>query len=183
MSKLDFSYLSELVEQAQDGDSNAFAEIYAATYQNQYRFSNSYLRDVYLAQDAVQETYILALRNLNKVRDPSLFLAWLNQINFRVCYQMQKRLARVTPVSDEQLEFQPDAPAADPEYEVIRIDSSEYIIKQVMNLPFTESQAILLRYYRNLKIDEIAELMDVSRSTVKRAIASGCKRLKHSLDL
>ena len=52
-----------------------------------------------------------------------------------------------------------------------------------MNLPFTESQVILLRYWRNMKIGEIAQLMDISRSTVKRYIASGCQRLKQSLEL
>ena len=64
MTELDFKYLAELVLRAQEGDSDSFAELYVATYQQQYRFSYRYLQDEFLAQDALQETYILALKNL-----------------------------------------------------------------------------------------------------------------------
>lgn len=94
MVVLDYGYLAELVVNAQNGDSDAFAELYAATYQKQYHFAYSYLKDEYLAQDALQETYILALRNLSKLRDPMLLIAWLNQINFRVCFHMYKKQER-----------------------------------------------------------------------------------------
>lgn len=94
MVVLDYNYLADLVVNAQNGDSDAFAELYAATYQKQYHFAYSYLKDEYLAQDALQETYILALRNLSKLRDPMLLIAWLNQINFRVCFHMYKKQER-----------------------------------------------------------------------------------------
>ena len=47
-----------------------------------------------------------------------------------------------------------------------------------MSLPFSESQAILLRYYNNMKLDEIAKLLDCSRSSVKRYIKNGQDRLR-----
>ncbi len=90
MESLDYKYIANLVTRAQAGDSDAFAELYAATYQRVYMFSYRYLRDEYLAQDALQETYILALKNLSKLKDPMLVISWLNQINFRVCYKLQK---------------------------------------------------------------------------------------------
>lgn len=94
MSALDYNYIAKLVSQAQTGDSDAFAELYAATFQRQYHFACCYLKDEYLAQDALQETYILALKNLSKLKDPSLVVAWLNQINFRVCYNLHKKQQR-----------------------------------------------------------------------------------------
>ena len=45
MPALDYSYMAELVVNAQGGDSDAFAELYAATYQKQYQFAYSYLKD------------------------------------------------------------------------------------------------------------------------------------------
>ena len=54
MAALDYSYLASLVSRVQDGDSNAFAELYAATYQKEYRFAYKYLKEEYLAQDALQ---------------------------------------------------------------------------------------------------------------------------------
>ena len=183
MAVLDFNYIAELVRQAQAGDSDAFAELYMATYQNQYRFACNYLKDIYAAQDAVQETYITALRNLNKLRDPMLVIAWLNQINFRICYRMQQNNTGSQLIGEEALiNREATGPNASPENEVITIDSREYLLHQVMNLPFTESQVILLRYYRNMKIDEIARLMEISRSTVKRYMNSGISRLRKTID-
>lgn len=65
--------------------------------------------------------------------------------------------------------------------EEIQVDSQEYIMNQVMKLPFTEAQVIILKYYQNMKHDEIAQLMDISRSSVKRYLISGRERLKKIL--
>lgn len=54
-------------------------------------------------------------------------------------------------------------------------------MNQILKLPFTESQVILLKYYQHMKHDEIARLMDISRSSVKRYLSSGLKRLQHVL--
>ena len=91
MASLDYQYLAQLVKRAQMGDSDAFAELYVATYQRQYRFSYRYLRDEFLAQDAIQETYILALKNITTLRDPTVFISWLNQINMRVCFDIYRK--------------------------------------------------------------------------------------------
>ena len=45
MADLDYNYLAELVLRAQEGDSDSFAELYLATYQQQFRFSYRYLQD------------------------------------------------------------------------------------------------------------------------------------------
>lgn len=59
---LDYDYLAKLVRKTQTGDSNAFAELYTATYQKQYRFTYQYVKDPYLAQDVLQDVYILVLK-------------------------------------------------------------------------------------------------------------------------
>lgn len=50
-------------------------------------------------------------------------------------------------------------------------------MSQILNLPFTEAQVIILKYYRDMKYDEIARLMDMSRSSVKRYLNSERERL------
>ena len=185
MSALDYNYVADLVSRSQCGDSDAFAELYVATYQRQYHFAFCYLNDEYLAQDALQETYILALKNIMKLKDPSLVIAWLNQINFRVCYNLQKKQHRynleMDDYNDQMTRYSPQqrrtASNRNPEDMVVEIDSKEYIMNQILKLPFTEAQVIILKYYQNMKHDEIARLMDISRSSVKRYLASGCKRL------
>lgn len=184
MEVLDYKYIAKLVIRAQIGDSDAFAELYAATYQREYLFSYRYLKDEYLAQDALQETYTLALKNLTKLKDPKLVISWLNQINFRVCYklhQKQQRYNQEMKAAEEILENDPENSEGgyigNAEDSIVKIDMQEYVINQVLKLPFTESQVILLKYYKDMKIDEIAMLMDMSRSSVKRYLKSGRERL------
>lgn len=195
MSVLDYTYIADLVIRAQADDINAFAELYAATYQKQYNFSYSYLGDEYLAQDALQETYTIAFKDISKLKDPMLLVAWLNQINFRVCFHMHKKQMRYnTEIADYEkmsAEIPPhnsgsisSSPVGhNPEDIVVHIESREYIMKQILNLPFTESQVILLRFFRNMKYDEIADAMDLSRSSVKRYLNSGKKHLSEIFHL
>ena len=186
MEALDYKYIAKLVSRAQIGDSDAFAELYAATYQRQYLYAYHYLKDEYLAQDALQETYILALKNLAKLKEPTLIISWLNQINFRVCYNLHKKQQRYYSemIIDSNDSFDTDINTGggisyqtSPEEAVIKEDSKEYLMNQILNLPFTESQVILMKYYQNLKLNDIAQLMDISRSSVKRYLASGRERL------
>lgn len=184
MADLDYQYLAALVIHAQNGDSNAFAELYAATYQKQYRFACRYLRDEYLAQDAIQEAYTLALKNISTLRDPQVFVSWLNQITLRICVNMQRYQQQYSAnhVQLDDMQIHPEAhPSESPETMTISIDEKEYLMRQVLSLPFTESQVIVLRYYKDMKIDDIARLMNISRSSVKRYLKSGQEKLSQKL--
>lgn len=181
MAKLDQQYIASLVEYARGGDSDAFAELYMTTCQRQYRFACGYLKDEELAKDALRDTYLVALNHIAALRDPNLFLSWLSQINFRTCLRLQKKL----PKNSEELavydydslkELYPDN--LDPEEYTVRIDGQDFIIRQIMNLPFTECQVIILRYYNQLEIRDIARLMDLRSGSVRRHLANGCKKLK-----
>lgn len=184
MAELDYQYISTLVSCARTGDSDSFAELYAATYQKEYRFAYNYLKDEYLAQDALQETYILALKNLYMLKDSKLFVSWLNQINFRVCFNMHRKQNRYEKElsdytycnSQEILGLQ-----GNPEDIMVKVDEQEYILNKVLSLPSAESQAILMKYYQNMKLEDIARIMEVSKSTVKRCLRSGKTKLSISI--
>ena len=91
MAELDYDYIAQLVVQAQKGSSDAFAELQAATYRRQYQCACRYVKDIFLAQDILQETYILVLKNLSKLKNPRLFVSWINQITFHVCFDYNEK--------------------------------------------------------------------------------------------
>lgn len=185
MAELDYEYLSTLVSRARTGDSDSFAELYAATYQKEYRFAYNYLKDEYLAQDALQETYILALKNLFTLKDSTLFVSWLNQINFRVCFNMHRKQNRYQEeLSDYETGtlLQTIRYKDTPESKVAQEDEQDYIMKKVLDLPFTESQVIIMKYYQNMKLEDIARVMEISKSTVKRYLNSGKEKLGQTLE-
>lgn len=179
MADFNHSYIAGLVLEAQANNSDAFAELYALTYQHVYNYAGHYLRDAYLAQDAVQETYISALKNIKKIKDPSLFVAWLNQICFRVCFDMSKRMRKGDEANPELLDLLRDElsdhnPEAHSEMQI----ETEIVQSAVDHLPFHERQVIVMRYYNEMKLEEIADAMQISRSSVKRYLQSGRDRLE-----
>ena len=147
MEALDYQYLAELVRSAQDGDSNAFAELYAATYRQQFRYSLKYLRDETLAQDALQGTFVRALRNIRKLKNPDLFIAWLNRINFRVCYDMERKNRQeygennpelLELISDDYIDHNPEDVTE-------TADENSRLKEAIMSLPFNEQQVVVMR--------------------------------------
>ncbi len=160
MAELDIQYLSRVVERARTTDEDAFAELYAATYQRQYMFSYCYLGNEESAHKALVETYLHADRHLKDLEDPRLFVSWISQINFRVCYNMGMK-QRIDGISTE------DVSEGDP---IIQT-------KQILALPFSESQALFLHYDRGMTVKDIAYLMDISGAAVRQYLKSGSERL------
>lgn len=168
MAKLDYKYITRLVTQAQSGNSDAFAELYAATYQETYAFAYNYLEDEYLAQDALQQTYIQSLREIRTLPDPTLFLAQLQQITYKTCFSMHRKQNSIS------IDF---------ETTLVSIDGNQYTIRRIFNLPFTESQIVLMKYCDHMTNREIAGMMRISRSSVRRYLSLGRKRLHQIMNV
>lgn len=153
MAAFDQQYLATLVDFSRRGDSDAFAELYIATCQEQYWFAYGYLQDEELAQDALRDTYIFALKNISALADANLFLPWLSQIMLRTC--LRERI----------------------EEDSVFVEGESFRLEQILTLPFTESIVVILTYYDKMKIREIAWLMHLKRSAVKHYLDSGLKKL------
>lgn len=180
MKEPNHQYLASLVIQTQHGNNNAFAELYALTYGKVYNYARHYMKDDFLAQDAVQEVYISVLKNINKINDPTLFIAWLNQIGFHVCYDMCKKTNQEYGVSDPEIfEIIKDEHIySNPEAHLQKKDERSRLQEAISILPLNEQQVIIMRYYNNMKINDIADATGFSLSSVKRYLASGQDKLK-----
>ena len=176
-------YIAGLVHSAQAGSSDAFAEIYALTYNKTYNYARHYLRDDFLAQDALQEIYISALKNIHSLNAPTLFIAWLNRISFNVCFDISQKNRQFSQIANtEILELVCcEELSCNPEAQTEQKDEYNRLQKALSLLPFQEKQVLILRYYQDLKLEEIATALGISRSTVKRHIASGQENLKKFL--
>ena len=184
MKELDIQYIASLVLSARQNNSDAFASLYAMTYDKVYNYARHYLRDDYIAQDALQEIYILALKNLEKLNDPTLFIAWLNRISFNVCYDFSTRNKGTAPAdtNPEILESIMDRnPNINPEMHYQQEDEHNRLREALDSLPFQEKQVIIMRFYNNMKLEDIANACGISRSSVKRYLASGQSSLKRQM--
>lgn len=178
MYDLDYDYIAMLVNRVKQGDSDAFAELYTATYQNLYQFTYRYIKDQYRAQDILQDVYIIALKNIKQLKNPRLFVSWLNQINFRVCFDVSRKLQNqgeyLMPDEDFSAVLSEEM---GPEDTVLADIEQNELQAYILSLPPREAQAIIMKYYNNMTLDEIADAMNLSRSTIKRQLSSGKKTL------
>lgn len=183
MADLNYLYLASLVTKAQQNDGDAFADLYGLTYKRQYNYACHYLKDIHLAQDAVQEVYIHALKHITDIKDPTLFIAWLNQINFHICFDIckkrDKNYGEINPLALE-LTFDSNIEHSPEDYTQLN-DEKRRLRLAVNALPPSEQQVIAMRYFNNMKLEEIALTMGISRSTVKRQLVCGRDKLEKML--
>ena len=134
-----------------------------------------YLRDVQLAEDAVQETFIKAARTLDKFRGEASMKTWLTSIAMRTCCDMRRSFwfrrmdRRVTP------EMLPD-PVQSP------LEEETALTVAVMNLPQKEREVILLYYYQDMNVNEIARTLGVTQPTVSYRLKRAREKLRQELE-
>ncbi len=177
--------LAEYVRKAQAGDSDAFTYLFAETNGMILKYCKAYLKDEALAEDASQEIFISAFKKINDIKDPMLFIAWLKQIASHVCYDFTaKYLSRKNELTDETIleTVMDSSESVNPEESFFSEDEKNRLREAIRQLPPKEREVIILRFYRNLKIEEIATTVNLSRSTVKRQIQSGTANLRKLMD-
>jgi RNA polymerase sigma-70 factor, ECF subfamily len=83
-----------LVERARDGDEDAFTELVDSNGDRCYAIAYRILRDVDRAKDAVQQAFLLAWRELPRLREPERFEVWLYRLLVNACYEEARRHRR-----------------------------------------------------------------------------------------
>jgi DNA-directed RNA polymerase specialized sigma24 family protein len=86
-----------LVERARAGDHGAFRELIDLEGDGCYAIAFRIVRDVERAQDAVQEAFLIAWRDLPQLRDADRFKPWLHRLLVRACYAESRRSAAGPP--------------------------------------------------------------------------------------
>ena len=150
-----------LVERAQHGDRQAFAQIAAHASDRLYAVAIRMLRDPDAAADALQAALVAVWRDLPRLRDPERFDAWSYRVVLRVC-QRELRSAHRRRVIGEL--FQSDHAVADTELSVTLRDELERAFRRLSN---DQRAVLVLMYYRDLSVAEIASALGVSEGTVK----------------
>lgn len=133
-----------------------------------------YLKDVHLAQDAVQETFLKAYKNYGYFEEGRGEKTWINRVAINVCKDMLRSAwnRRVNVV--EQLNEIED------EHSILE-DPDNTLLTAVMDLKPHYKDVILLFYYQDMKIVDIAKTLDVPDSTVSVRLKRAREILKKHL--
>lgn len=179
--------LASLVRAVQQGDGEAANELYMQTHQGLYYYLSKTINDPELAQDLLQETYMEIYQTIGDLKEPAAFLKWSRQIAYHKCTAYARKRREITaPETEDGLTI----------FDTIEEDRTEFIpdealdkeeLKQTVNamlaaLPMEQRSAIMLRYFDEISVKEIAQIQGVSEGTVKSRLNYGRKALQKSVE-
>jgi RNA polymerase sigma-70 factor, ECF subfamily len=166
-----------LVELARGGDENAFTQLVDLDGNRCYAIAYRILRDVDRAKDAVQQAYLIAWRELPRLRDVERYEVWLYRLLVNACYEELRRHKRwTTHVRVLPLEG-PSAP--DPMISVEDRDALEWAFR---GLSPDHRAVFVMHHYAGLPLASIAEVVGVPVGTVKSRLHNAIRNLRAALD-
>ena len=168
----------ELVRRAIEGDHDAFSSLVDVSVDRLYAVATLILRDSDRAQDAVQDALISAWKDVRALRDPDAWDAWIHRITVWSCYRVARKDRRrnrvelhVVPDREPSASF--DAPAA--------LADRDLVERELNDLPIDHRAVIVLRFYLDLPLDEVAEILDIPVGTVKSRLHRAVASLRESM--
>ena len=165
-----------LVERARDGDEVAFSELVDLDGDRCYAIAYRILRDVERGQDAVQQAFLLAWRELPRLRDPSRFEVWLHRLVVNACYEELRRYRRW---SANVRTLPVDGPASADT--TISIDERDALERAFRTLSPEHRAVVVLHHHAGLPLASIAEVAGVPLGTVKSRLHYATRILRDAL--
>ena len=151
---------AELIRAAQTGDRDAFSRIAVTLARPFLAASHRILRDVHLAEDATQEALVRIWDGLPRLRDPARFEAWAYRILVRACAAEGGRGRAWSPNRSPLV-----AEIPDPSDDVRGVLDREQLERAFRRLSIEHRTVIVLRYYLDLPLDQVAEVLGIPEGT------------------
>lgn len=178
------SPVTSLVEKARAGSIAAFEQLVDLHQEKIFRMTYYRTRSLMDAEDLTQEIFMQAMKNLSQLKKSERFQAWLFSIavNRVRDFQRKKRLLSFFGTINEVDEFDhPDTNThnhADALEQLIRRDFWKQIVLLLNKLSRWEREVFTLRFMDDLRIVEIAQVLNKSESTVKTHLYRAVKKFK-----
>lgn len=150
-----------LVERAQHGDQEAYTQVAAQVSDRLYAIALRVLRDADAASDALQTALVQIWRDLPSLRDPERFDAWSYRVIVNCCRADRRRARRLSTNADL---IATDGAVTDSQASIAMRDELEHAFRALGD---DQRAVLVLHYYRDLSIPEIATTLGISSGTVK----------------
>lgn len=123
-----------------------------------------------VAEDLTQETFLAAVREITRGRNPEQPLPWVMGIARHKLFDYYRATAKLQPYAmtwdNDEIASLPDIPELDP-------PERERIQRVLMQVPITQRQALVLRYMDGYAVPEIAQALDRSVHATESLLARG----------
>ncbi|WP_153729416.1 sigma-70 family RNA polymerase sigma factor [Salinibacillus xinjiangensis] len=157
---------------AQKGDKEAFTRLITECQDSLYRVAKGILRDDADCGDAIQEAIMKSYYSIHTLKDLGAFKAWITRILIHKCYDLLKKQKRVVPMESVELLAENRA----------ELKQHYELFDEIAKLKEKHRTILILFYYEQYSIKEIADILKLREGTVKsrlnRARASLADLLK-----
>jgi RNA polymerase sigma-70 factor (ECF subfamily) len=159
----------QLAERAQHGDQQAFARLVDLYQTPVYNLAYRMLGNANDAEDAAQETFLRAYSQLGKFKPDSKFATWLLSIAAHYCIDRLRRRSRLTWMSleDQALTETLASDTPEPDSELLRNEDQREVEQLLERLNPSSRLVVVLRYWHDQSVEEIARTTGESVSNVK----------------
>jgi RNA polymerase sigma-70 factor (ECF subfamily) len=167
----------DLIERAQHGDREAFAILVRTHCDRLMAIAQRILRDVGRAEDAVQQTLVIAWRELPSLRDPDRFDAWLQRLLVNASYAEARRWrtwnanVRVLPI---------DGPAGPDE--AMSVEDRDRLERGFRRLPPDQRAILVFTHYLGLSPTEIAERLEIPVGTARSRLHYAHRAMRAAIE-
>lgn len=147
----------------------AFAALFSQMAPRLYRTALGILGSPHDAADALQEAGLRAFRYFDSLADPAAGPAWLTRILINTCYDVARRRSRAIPTGLGVVENPGGYTAPETDWE---------LLDALQALSPEQRATVVLRFFQDLSIPQIAQVMAVPEGTVKSRLHASMARLR-----
>lgn len=141
--------------------------------QSYYRLAYSYTKNTDDALDVIQESIYKAMSSIKSLKKPEYLKTWFYRIIVNTSLDFLRKQKRLVIVDEESLSDY--IPSTTDTYQDIDLQ------KALAGLPDNFRSVIILRFFEDLKISEIAEILDENVNTIKSRLYSSLEKLRISI--
>jgi RNA polymerase sigma-70 factor (ECF subfamily) len=175
----------ELVRAYRAGDIHAFEELHRRYVASIYRLVRRKLGDALLAEDIAQETFMKALRMMDRVDDSFNFGGWVHTVARNLCFdelRRRQRDLRADGIEEEEGEMLANLPSTSKSFDPVLVQESNEMRRQVwavaQRLPEKYRLVLTLRELQDLSYRQIARTLKMSESAVETLLYRARLRFK-----
>lgn len=163
-----------LNKQKKETNRNLVEQILLEQYDKYYRLAMSYVHNDADAYDIVQNGVYKALRGSDTLKNPAYAQTWVYRIMLNECFRM---LGQPQHCSYEYIQ-------EDSGKELFSIEDSGSDIdlqRAIDTLPEQDKAVVILRFFEEMKLEEIADILEENVSTIKSRLYRSLKKLRCAL--
>ena len=182
--KEDVDY-TEAVEKAKQGDQQAKEVLYIETCQHMFFLAKSIVKSDEEAMDIIHDSYICVFQKLDNIKNAAGFKSYLRTTVANRCknYLRKKKPLYLSDMTEDGTELElEDTDGVIPGELVGNEDVIECVRRVVESLPEEQRMCVILRYYDEMSLQEIADTLEVSLGTVKSRLSRASKKMRDEIE-